>query len=239
MPLALVDGRAIFFAHVPKTGGTAVEDYLIRRFGPLAILDRNKRTGVTGTGLITPATHLAAVDLQELLPPLDYSFAMVRDPVARMLSEYRYQSKVSRTTRLDFSTWLRVMLACLAREPRIYENHIRPQSDLIPEGAEIFHLERDGMAAMVARLDAVTGTTAPDVTVTEVNRSKERRAEVRLTRQDVAAIEDAQAEDYARFGFERRGVEDLPDDPRAAAREALAAALAPVIVARQRRRWLR
>ena len=26
MPLALVDGRAIFFAHVPKTGGTAVED---------------------------------------------------------------------------------------------------------------------------------------------------------------------------------------------------------------------
>ena len=237
MPLALVGGRPIFFAHVPKTGGTAVEDYMLRRFGPLAILDRNKRRGVTGTGLLMPATHLAAIDLAELLPPGTVTFAMVRDPVDRLQSEYRYQQKASRASRLDFSTWLRVMLACLAREPRVYENHIRPQSDLVPEGAEIFHLERDGMTGMVAWLDAATGTTAPDVAVSEVNRSR-ARAPITLHREDVAAIEAAMAVDYDRFGFERRDQAALPADPSVARRRAMAAALASTIVARQRRRWV-
>ena len=38
MPLAHWNNCSIFFAHVPKTGGSSVEDYLIRRFGPLASL---------------------------------------------------------------------------------------------------------------------------------------------------------------------------------------------------------
>ncbi len=82
MPLATWNGITIFFAHVPKTGGSSVEDYLARRFGPLCIIDRNKRSGVAGTGLIVPSTHLAAEDLAELLPhDLTYSFAVVRDPL--------------------------------------------------------------------------------------------------------------------------------------------------------------
>lgn len=239
MPLVFADDKKVFFAHVPKTGGTTVEDYLIRRFGRLTLLDRHKKDHVPGTGLITSATHLSALDLEELLPePLDYSFTMVRDPVARLQSEYRYQSEVSRTTRASFATWLRVMLACLAREPRVYDNHIRPQSDLVPEGAEVFKLEEGGMEAMVRRLDEVLGSTAPEVRIASVNESKVR-TRAALTKQDVAAIEDAYAVDYDRFGFARTDPSELPDDPRALARRATARALAPVVVSRQRRRWLR
>ena len=37
-----------------------------------------------------PATHLSAVDLVELIPPnVAYKFTVVREPVARMMSEYR------------------------------------------------------------------------------------------------------------------------------------------------------
>ena len=50
MPLAHWNNCSIFFAHVPKTGGSSVEDYLIRRFGPLSIIDVNIRTGVRSTG---------------------------------------------------------------------------------------------------------------------------------------------------------------------------------------------
>jgi hypothetical protein len=33
MPLIIKPGYTIYFAHVPKAGGTSVEDYLVRRFG--------------------------------------------------------------------------------------------------------------------------------------------------------------------------------------------------------------
>ena len=238
MPLAVWNGRTIFFAHVPKTGGSTVEDYLIQRFGPLSILDRNKRENTPGTGLMMPATHLASIDLAELLPEtLDYSFTMVRDPVGRLQSEYRYQMGVSRTTRFSFATWLRVMLACLRMEPRIYQNHIRPQSDLVPEGAEVFHLERGGMEAMIQRLDEVTGETAPDLAIRHL--LKRKHEPITLYRQDAELIENHLAADYERFGFERRDRAELPVDRYALPREAFARMIAPAIVWRQRLRWIR
>jgi hypothetical protein len=237
MPLATWNGLTIFFAHVPKTGGSSVEDYLVRRFGPLSIIDRNKRQGVTGTGLIIPATHLAAVDLAELLPhDLTYSFAVVRDPLTRLMSEFRYQSGVSRASRLGFSTWLRVMIAGARMEPRLYENHIRPQSDLVPEGSEIFRLE-DGFDAMIARLDEVAGTTAPGLEVGHL--LKRKREELVIHREDVDLITDYYGPDYARFGYAPPDRDAHPSDPYAALRRPFAHALARWVVARQHARWVR
>lgn len=237
MPLAHCNSRAIFFAHVPKTGGSSVEDYLIRRFGALSLIDRNKRRGVRGTGLIVPATHLAAIDLAELLPlDLAWSFAVVREPLARLMSEYRYQSGVSRMSRLGFSTWARTMLHAARAEPRVYENHIRPQADLVPEGAEIFRLE-DGFEALVARLDEVTGTSAPELSVGHLNpRPKE---EIRLSREDAALVGAFYAADYARFGYPPPEAGALPAAGPGAARDIFARGLARLLVAKQRRDWVR
>ncbi len=40
MPIIRADSKLIFFAHVPKCGGSAVQTYLNNRFGPLAFEDR-------------------------------------------------------------------------------------------------------------------------------------------------------------------------------------------------------
>lgn len=236
MPLASWNGHSIFFAHVPKTGGSSVEDYLILRFGPLSIIDTNKRTGVQGTGLIIPATHLAAVDVAELLPhDLTYSFAVVRDPLQRMMSEYRYQSGVSQMSKLGFSPWLSVMLNAAKAEPRIYENHIRPQSDLIPEGAEIFRLE-DGFDELIARLDEKTGSQTPDLSVPHLNtRPKEP---IEISRADVARILEYYGEDYDRFGYARPNLDDYPD-ASSNWRHWLARPLASLLVKKQRRYWVK
>lgn len=237
MPLVLHRGQALFFVHVPKAGGTSVEIYLERRFGPLCAMDRNKRLGLRGTGLITPATHLAACDLAEFIPAnADLVFTLVREPVGKLKSEYRYQTGVSRMSRLSFSTWLHVMLACLRLEPRIYENHIRPQSEIVPEACEVFHLERDGVAQIIRRLDEVTGEPRPDLTPEHKN--KRPQAPIRLHRQDVALIEQVFAGDYTRFGFARIAAEDLPDDRLAGLRALFARLIAPLIVWRQRLRWV-
>lgn len=236
MPIAHHNGQSIFFAHVPKTGGSSVEAYLTQRFGPLSLIDQNKRKGVKGTGLIVPATHLAAVDVKEILPhDLAYSFTVVRDPLKRLESEFRYQSGVSQMSKLGFSLWLKVILKAARAEPRLYENHIRPQSDLVPEGAEVFKLE-EGFDAMIAALDRVTGCAAPEVSVPHINsRSKEP---IMMCRADVAAVTAFYATDYNRFGYPKPDLNDYVDCPPRW-RDRLASPLATLLVHKQRRDWIR
>ncbi len=237
MPLAHWNGKTIGFAHVPKAGGTSVEDYLARRFGPLSISDINKRSGVARTGLIVPATHLSKTDLAELLPhDLTYGFAVVRDPVKRLMSEYRYQSKVSRMSRLGFSTWVRVMLRAATIEPRLYENHIRPQADLVPDSFEVFRLE-DGFDKLISKLDDIAECEAPDVDVQHLNMRKSEK--IHPSRQDIALVKDFYHEDYQRFDYAVPDEADWPNDRFSRPRDWLAALLSPVLVMWQRYRWVR
>jgi hypothetical protein len=237
MPLINANGAQVFFCHVLKTGGSSVEEYLVRRFGgPLSIRDRNKRKGIKTTGVIGVATHLTAQDLVEFLPPdLAYSFALVRDPLSRVKSQFGFQAGISRTSRLSFSTWLRVMLHAVRLDPRVYQNHIRPQSDLVPEGSEIFRLE-DGFDAMIARLDEVTRSTAPEQAVGHL--LKRKKSEVKVYRQDAALISDFYAADYARFGYRKPDLSSFESDPRAMLRDLPARLLARAVVAKQHRDWV-
>lgn len=238
MPLVTTPEHRIFFAHVPKTGGSSVEDYLVNRFGgPLSLIVKIPRKDRRQPGLVTPATHLSAADLVDLLPPdIDYSFAVVRNPFTRMQSEYRFQTGASRTARLSYSTWLRLMVHCVRIDARAYQNHVRPQTDLVPEGAESFRME-DGFGDMIARLDEVTGATAPGVEVGHL--LKRKREPLRFSRQDVELLEQFYAEDYSRFGYEKLDTADLPDDRWAGLRDVFARVLAQAVMYKQRRTWFR
>ena len=239
LPLVLTKRKAIFFAHVPKTGGSSVEDYLTRRFGPLAMVDRHKRRGVRGTGLITAVTHLSARDLEEMIPPgIDLCFALVRDPLSRVLSEYRWQTSASRMSRFPFAVWLRIALSAARREPRVYDNHIRPQSDLVPKSAEVFRLE-DGFDAMIARLDAVTGTTTPEIEVAHLLRRDGVQAPVTVTRADAELVGDFYAADYRRFGYDRPDPSEYNEVGIGLADWLVAVPLAKALVWKQRWDWVR
>lgn len=239
MPILFPNGKIIFFVHVPKTGGSSVEDYMIRRFGPMSMLDKHKHKRVRGTGLISPITHLSAVDLEQIVPPnCDLCFAVVRDPLKRMVSEYRWQSGGSRMSRREFSTWLRVMIAAARVEPRVYDNHIRPQDQMVPAGAEVFRLE-EGFDGIIARLDEVTGTTAPEVAMGHQKNRQKDAAPVRIFREDAALVADYYAADYARFGYAPPDLEALESDPAAWRRDLVAPPLARMLAAKQRRNWLK
>lgn len=236
MPLMTVNGLSIFFAHVPKTGGSSIEDYLIRRFGPLSIRKQGPEKQARQRDMIQSASHLSAADLESLLPPdLNHCFAVVRNPVDRLVSEYRFQSNYSRTSKLSFSTWLRIMLNCARLDARVYENHIRPQTDLIPQGAEIFQFE-NGLGQIIPWLDAVTKTTVPDIEIGHL--LKRERQPVAVSKQDIRLIWAFYAGDYARFAYAEPSLDEYSHDPLATIRSVFGAILAPIIVFRQRRRWL-
>jgi hypothetical protein len=85
VPLAFVGDKPVYFAHVPRTGGSNLEDYLAARFGPLAMLDRDwmrawTRRGWRHDGLLCSPQHVTAADAARLIPASTaYSFAVVRD----------------------------------------------------------------------------------------------------------------------------------------------------------------
>lgn len=238
MPLISANGKRIFFAHVPKTGGSSVEEYLTRRFGgPLSLRDITHRRGDKKRGLIALSTHFCANDLEDVLPhDTDHFFAVVRDPLSRMQSQYRFQRGVSRTRWLDFSTWLRVMLCASRIDPRVYQNHIRPQSDLVKEGSAVFRLE-DKFTDMVAWLDEVTNSSRPDVTVGHL--LKREPENIVMKRQDVELISEFYSQDYERFGYDLPDTTSYDRDPYATLRWIVAWPVARAVVIKQHRHWLR
>lgn len=238
MPLIYTPKLQMFFAHVPKAGGSSVEDYLIRRFGSVTMIDKYKRLKTRGTGLLNSSTHLSRRDLEEFIPKdIGYCFTVVRHPVPRIISEYKFQTGHSKTTRASFSTWLRIMLKCVQLEPRIYDNHIRPQNDLVPEGAEVFKLE-DGFDKLITRLDEVTESTAPEIEFGHLLKKKLQK-EMTLSKQDVDLINNYFNVDFERFSYPKQDTSELPNDRLAFLRNFIAFILAWFIVLKQRYRWVR
>ncbi len=212
MPSLALDTRLIWFAHCPKAGGTSVEALMSEKWGTrVGHLHWGwdlwwKEGGWRTAEPPNSPQHLTWADAEQILPSKpDLVFALVRDPVARIMSEYRYQRRYRRGTRagralafLPFPLWLRLMLAVARRNPYAFDNHLRPQSDFVPAGAEVFRLE-DGLQRAVDWLAMVA--EAEDLAAPE-----RRLATGHQDQTDpatLARISDAFAEDYRRFGYYR------------------------------------
>ncbi len=184
MPLARVGGTMLFFVHIPKTGGTSVEAYLRAKGATLALHGQGE-----GWSRV-PLQHLHRAAYAEIAPPgaYDHGFAILRDPKARLISEFRmraeplspklrplgwlrvarnrvagrptYGVRVDRRIEfLDFDGWVARMLDAVRSDPWLRSNHIRPQAEFVDPGHRLFRLEA-GLEQAFRWIDAVTGTPA-------------------------------------------------------------------------------
>jgi hypothetical protein len=235
MPIVNAAGKRIFFAHIPKTGGSSLEIYLVERFGgPLAL---RWREGRKQRGIISPSQHLTADDLLDVFgQDIDAFFAVARNPLKRTISEFKFQSGHGNSipSRFGFSTWLRIMMRCAELDPRVYRNHIRPQHEMTPDGSETFRME-DGFAPVIAWLDEVTGTTS---SLEVGHHLKSVNKPVKLYRSDVELIQKYYAGDYEAFGYTLEDLSDYPEDPLTPLRNVIGWLLGPIVVYRQRKKWL-
>jgi hypothetical protein len=95
MPIFKAGGKLVYYAHVPKCGGSAVGWYLTERFGPIAFEDRNHtRHDAKTQWSRTSPQHIDRVSLGRLFPEgfFDAAFTIVRHPVARLVSAYHFQA---------------------------------------------------------------------------------------------------------------------------------------------------
>lgn len=222
MPSLTFSNRLIWFAHCPKAGGTSVEQFMVAHWGE-AVGHLHWGWDVWwkdgGWRVADPPNspqHLVWEDALRSLPRApDTVFAVVRDPVARMASEYRWQRHARRGSRLSkllarlpFSVWIRVMLALVRHHPHGFDNHIRPQADFIPDGARVFRLE-DGLDPVLRWLAHETGLQQ-DIAVPHAIPSGARAQRIRPV--DKARIAALHAADYTRFGYERPSSDAPPPD---------------------------
>lgn len=143
MPLHLINDKAIVYIHIPKCGGTSVTKCLLEK-GRRALY-------YTGgiPGLKCSPHHMHGKMLERMLSGFspDYVFTIIRRPLSRLESEYRYRADIAKKKNLeiaDFKNWWHQTAEEYKRNTFVLDNHIRPQFEFICLGTEIFKQE-DGL----------------------------------------------------------------------------------------------
>jgi len=207
MPIIRINQKLVYFAHVPRCAGTAVEAYLRQRFGPLAFLDPRHREGSPEDRWTRTSPQYVDRDtLGRLFPPgfFDHSFAVVRHPSDRLRSVYRFQKYIENRIplKLGFTEWLTTLPVPF----ETFDNHTRPMSDLVPEDAVVFRLE-DGLDAVVSWLDEVAGNNDAPRRIEQRNDVDQRLQHLKQPVPEVpdlpemAAILQFFEADFDRFGY--------------------------------------
>ncbi|MGB5560397.1 MAG: sulfotransferase family 2 domain-containing protein [Paracoccaceae bacterium] len=179
MPLARIGQVVLFFVHIPKTGGSSIEQYLAE-VGQVCLVTRR----ATGFSTVTPQ-HMERETYESYIPAAfyDHGFAILRDPVERLLSEFRHQATMSKphhkvmhhlrlpgsarrtavaakaegfVWRNDFDGWVTAILSACKANPFICDNHIRPQADFVSPGHRLFDFG-NGLDPVVRWIDEVAG----------------------------------------------------------------------------------
>ncbi len=258
MPIIRMGPRLVYFAHVPKCAGTSVEDYLANRFGPLGFLDRQYLSVAPDQRWSKSSPqHIDWAALMRLFPPGFFAstFAVVRHPVSRAISAYRFQVEVEKTADagLSFGDWLQAEAEARTREPYRSDNHSRPQRDFLPPEDDmpcaVFHLEH-GLDALVPYFDMLAGDSTGPRALSHANKAGHGGAGQGLEPEpdDLALVAELYAADFARFGYVPDQSAPLAPPPKldpavlAAAEAARARAARPLnrlaIKARRRlRKW--
>ncbi|MEK6217390.1 MAG: sulfotransferase family protein, partial [Boseongicola sp.] len=165
MPIFQHNGALHAFVHIPKCGGTTVEAMLADRFGPIGLLDE-RYYGQTEPYRWSKSSpqHLVWDDFVRLIPDamIDRVFAVTRHPLTRFSSSYNFYARSGAVPAgMGPEEWFAKVAESSDLLPFRADNHLRRQSDFVPDRATIFRLE-DGLDVVSNWLDATFGVTGSD-----------------------------------------------------------------------------
>lgn len=156
MPIFRFGSKSVLFIHVPKTGGSSIEQSLRIMGCKCAFL----YSSALGYAKCTPQ-HMHREIIEAFIPEnfCDFTFSVVRNPWSRLLSEYKMRKD---NAGLQFREWVEITFDRYQKNPYVYDNHIRPQIDFITKSTKVFKFE-DGLSAPVQAVAELLGTPSPDL----------------------------------------------------------------------------
>jgi hypothetical protein len=205
MPVFQKENISILFVHIPKTAGTAIEQFFRRQNWKISFFDGGERKPSINTVSWCSPQHLHAETLKNIfnVKRFSYCFTIVRDPIDRIKSEVRWRKKFFNEN-IEPERWIYESLQTYPLNPFVHDNHIRPQSDFIFEGLTVFYME-DGLAPVIADLTSrFADHLDPAPAIPPVMTSQESGYEIELSADLVTRLKEFYAIDYRNFHFSNR-----------------------------------
>ena len=136
------------FVHVPKCGGGSIESFFRKNKYSEQLFSMNP----LGLRKCSPQ-HMHAAMLESVLNinRFDYVFAVVRNPVSRIISEYKWQ--IGRSIAKDgIDSWYDIARKKFLENNFKFDNHMRPMHEFIVNGCNVFRLE-DGLSDLPEKIE--------------------------------------------------------------------------------------
>jgi hypothetical protein len=204
VPLYKFPSHTILFIHIPKAGGSTIDEYLHNHLKAPRALFNSSNEKRRALKLPCSPQHFHADALRFLIGGRypDWSFAVVRDPLQRIISEYCFIHRRLNDTPEQLPNildWFRQKRTDYEKNQYILDNHFRPQHEFLLENTEVFHFEK-GLESILRVLAERLGLPL-DEPLSQLHRNKSPKLPVTTTDEFVAEVRDFYRADYERFGY--------------------------------------
>lgn len=214
MPILKYKDVLLHFAHIPKCGGTSVERYAQNLDDvSIAMLDEVYVSNAPQQHWnISSPQHIDGESIARLFPKDFFAafFAVVRHPLARLESAYKFQRLVERQIAGEtFDDFVKTRLASNYLTKGWMDNHFYPQSGFFYPSADyhVFKLEEDGAFKAKQLIDKAFFGNALSLEMPHSNRRKMPesfdRSDLELSDEGLELAQTLYAMDFDNFDYER------------------------------------
>lgn len=171
MPILRANDKIYYFSHIPKCGGSSIEDYIQNLTQKrLAFLDRQYYKNSIKTLKKSSPQHILGVEVAQLfgIEFFDGYFAVVRDPYERFKSAFIFQKYINKKIpdEICINQFARKIFELKSSIWGLYDNHFVPQTHFFYPNAnyKVFKIE-NGLNNVKKHIDKILDCKAVEAKI--------------------------------------------------------------------------
>jgi hypothetical protein len=196
MPIYVKSGKELVYIHIPKCGGTSIRS-LLKKLSKFEYLYHAGKKS-----LPCSPQHFHAELLNILMNKRGVeSFAVVRHPLSRIISEYYYREKKGRIdSGLGLDEFIVKAIRGYSKNAFIYDNHIRPMHQFLFDSTRVFRLE-DGLKDVFSHIHSFFNAKEDLDFNPNVSKNQGSYQEVEISRESIELVNDFYHVDFNRLNY--------------------------------------